>query len=189
MSTDADSLEAALVDEGGDLLDFQYLPDPKQLDLLRDKQGNLPRDALQTLRSNNGPGRPKGARNKASKQVAKYFISKYGNPLDVLGEIINTPVDLMVDQLKLAQGGEAKHKPVRAMDAVNLRLRAVDIVMPYLYGKQPITVDVNGKADVILNIAGMTDPAHLASYADGGELSAEALEQIQVADFTEAGDE
>lgn len=198
MSTnDVSSLEKALTEEGGTIGGgFRYLPDPEQLDMLRDKNGRLPNDALPQLRRQSGPGRRKGSLNKASKQVAKYFIERYGDPLDVLGEIINTPTDLLVEQLKLAQGGEAKHKPVRAMDALNLKLRSIDIALPYIHGKQPVQIDLRTKADVILNIPGMTDPAHLAEYADAPELTESGLsrleyvpgEAVQDAEYTDLPD-
>jgi hypothetical protein len=183
MSTsDVSSLEKALAEEGGTIgAGFRYLPDPEQLDLLRDKNGRLPQDALPQLRRQSGPGRRKGSLNKASRQVAKYFIERYGDPLDVLGEIINTPTDALVEQLKLAQGGEAKHKPVRAMDAINLRMRAADIALPYIHGKQPIQVEIGRKGAVILNIEGLTDPAHLAEYTDAPELTEEGLAQLTFA--------
>lgn len=188
MSTgEASSLEKALMEEGGAIGGgFRYLPDPEQLDLLRDKSGRLPQDALSQLRKHNGPGRRKGSLNKASRQVAKYFIERYGDPLDVLGEIINTPTDALVEQLKLAQGGEAKHKPVRAMDAINLRMRAADIALPYIHGKQPIQVEIGRKGAVILNIEGLTDPAHLAEYTDAPELTEEGLAQLTFAPKREA---
>ena len=180
MSTEQSSLEKALVAEGGSIREFQYLPDPDQLDLLRDEQGNLPKDALRQLREKRrGRGRPEGAGNKANKQIAKYFIERYGHPLDVLGEIINTPTDALVEQLKLAQGGEAKHKPVRAMDAALFRLKAVDIALPYIIGKQPVQVQMSGKADVILNIPGLTDAAHLAEFVDAPELTEAGLSQLE----------
>lgn len=187
MSTKLDGFEQALLD-GQEPIRFRFMPDPVQLDMLRDERGRLPANALRTLRKaqhERGVGRPPGAGNKASKQLAKYFIEKWGDPLDVLGEIINTPTDVLVEQLKLAQGGEAKHKPVRAMDAQLLRLKAVDIVLPYIRGKQPISIDLNTRADVILNIPGLTDAAHLAEFVDGAELTEGELERIEYSPFTE----
>lgn len=188
VSTDLNGFEQALLD-GQERISFRYMPDPEQLDLLRDANGRLPANALLTLRKashERGRGRPPGSANKASKQIAKWFIGKYGDPLDVLGEIMVTPTDVLVEQLKLAQGGEAKHKPVRAMDAQLLRLKAVDIALPYIRGKQPISIDLNTRADVILNIPGLTDPAHLAAFVDGEELTESELERIEYTPASEA---
>ena len=188
MSNNLDGFEKALLGEH-EPIQFRYMPDPEQLDLLRDPQGRLPANALRTLRKAqpySGRGRKPGSGNKASKQIAKWFIEKYGDPLDVLGEIIVTPTDILVEQLKLAQGGEAKHKPVRAMDAQLLRLKAVDIALPYIRGKQPISIDLNTRADVILNIPGLTDAAHLAEFVDGAELSEGELERIEYTPAIEA---
>jgi hypothetical protein len=181
VSTDLAGFEQALFD-GHEPVAFRYMPDPEQLDLLRDANGKLPANALLTLRKaahERGRGRPPGSTNKASKQLAKWFIGKYGHPLDVLGEIIVSPTDVLCEQLRLAQGGEAKHKPVRAIDAQLLRLKAVDIALPYICGKQPISIDLNARADVILNIPGLTDPAHLAAFVDGAELTEGELERIE----------
>jgi hypothetical protein len=159
MSTGASSLVSSMQDEAGSARsDFSYMPDPEQLDLLRDDHGNLPKDALRRVRAAKGRGRPKGAKNRKSQQLAKYFIEKYGDPLDALGEIINTPIDLIYEQMVLAQGGEFKNKRVTGRDALEFRQRAIMDVMPYIHGKQPIAIDVNGKADAVIFIPGLNAP-------------------------------
>lgn len=181
-------LKAAFDSEGLDGADFRYVPDAEQLDLLRDERGVLPNDALRTLRQRQGPGRRPGSQNKASKDIAKYFVGKYGHPLDALGQIMTTPTDVLVEQLKLAQGGEAKHKPVRAMDAMMLRIKAADIALPYIASKQPMAVDLTVHRDVLLNIHGLTDQAALAEIANA-EVTAEDLEQLEYTEFAEVSDE
>jgi stage V sporulation protein SpoVS len=69
--------------------------------------------------------------------------------------------------------------------AWRLKLSALKEVAPYVHGKQPVAIDVTGKADVILNIPGLTDPSHLAELVGQGGLSAEALENLELAQFTE----
>jgi hypothetical protein len=185
-----DGLEQALAAESIDApFAFKFLPDPEQLELLRDSQGRLPNNALQLLRKANherGRGRPPGSQNKVSKKVAQLFFTRWGNPLDALGEIINTPTDLLCEQLELSQGGDAKHKPIRAIDAVHLRLKAIDIALQYLIAKPRVAIDLNARADVILNIPGLTDPAHLAEFVDDQELSEGELERIEYTSFTPA---
>ena len=142
---------------------FGFLPDPQQLDLLRDERGVLPKDALRQLRlRRSGPGRPAGARNKRTQKVAKWFVEKYGDPLSALGEIINTPPDLIYEQMILAQGGEAKGKRVTGRDAMEFWLTCIKEAVPYVHGKQPIAVDVSGKADAVIFIPGLNAPANFS---------------------------
>lgn len=161
MSSRAGALKSAMQDEAGDAgaEGFGFMPDPQQLDLLRDRNGKLPADALRRVRVERGRGRPPGARNKRTEAVARWFIGKYGDPLSALGEIINTPTDVLYEQMVLAQGGEAKGKRVSGRDAMELRLSAIKEALPYIHGKQPIAVDVTGKADAVLFIPGLNAPA------------------------------
>lgn len=137
----------------------QFFPDATQLDLLRDEKGNLPPDALRQLRAQQGRGRPRGARNKRNEKIAKWFIAQYGDPLVALGEIMNTPVDVIYEQMILAQGGEQKGKRVTGRDAMEFRKSAILDVLPYIHGKQPIAVDFTGKADAVIFIPGLNAPA------------------------------
>lgn len=177
MSDEPSSLEKAMVAEAGQPVGFRFFADPEQLDLLRDDKGHLPADALRQVRK--GPGRRPGSQNKASKDIAKYFIGKYGDPLDALGEIITSPVDVLYEQMKLAQGGESKSKRITGKDALALKLSAIDTVLPYIHGKQAIKVDLTKRHDVILNIPGLTDQGALAELTGSPELSAEELERLE----------
>lgn len=165
MSTDRSSLMGALQDAAGDnVSSFGFMPDVEQLDLLRDPKGKLPPDALRRLRvQRSGRGRPEGARNKRNEQVAKWFIAKYGDPLDALGEIMNTPVDVLYEQMVLAQGGEGKAKRVTGRDAMDLKVQAIKEALPYIHGKQPLSVNLTGKADAVIFIPGLNAPAGFSS--------------------------
>lgn len=59
------------------------------------------------------------------------------------------------------------------------------IVAEYVHSKMPIAVDVNTRADVILNIPGLTDPSHLASSVDQPELGEQDLARLEYASFHE----
>ncbi len=144
--------------------EFEFLPDPDQLDLLRDpKTGKLPNDALRQIRMRKGPGRPSGARNKANQKVANWFITKYGHPLAALGEIIITPEDILYEQMVLIQGGEAKNKRITGRDAKEFRLKAILEALPYIVGKQPISVEVTNRIDKILFMDGVNKPSGFTS--------------------------
>lgn len=171
----------ALEEESGGL-DFQFGPSPEQLDMLAAEKGGISREGLRRLRQGDGrtgPGRRPGALNKRSKDLAKWFIGRYGDPIGVLGEIMNTPPDLLYQQMVAAQGGESKSKRITGADAFRLRNEAAKEVMPYIHGKQPLRVDVNSRADVILNIPGLTDPAHLAELTGDAELTDEDLARLE----------
>ena len=167
MSSGASSLMGALHDAAGEnpaAAGFRFFAEAEQLDLLRDpKSGELPGDALRRIRASQGRGRPEGARNKRNEKVAKWFIERFGDPLTALGEIMNSPLDVLYEQMVLAQGGEAKGKRVTGRDALEIKLRAINDVLPYIHGKQPIAIDVTGKADAVIFIPGLNAPAGFTS--------------------------
>jgi hypothetical protein len=69
-----------------------------------------------------------------------------------------------------------------AEKAMKIKKDALKEVGPYVHGKQPIAIDVTGKPDVILNIPGLTDAAHLAQYVEG-DLTDSDLENLEFATF------
>lgn len=203
MTVELSSLVKALLEaSGAEEIAFDVLPPAQQLDLLIEQKGGLDREGLRAIRDarraqieGRGRGRPPGALNKANRAFARYFIEKYGDPASVLGEIMTTPPDLLYQQMVAAQGGESKHKKLTGADALRMIREAADTMMPYIHGKMPVQLDVNQRADVILNIPGLTDPAHLAEIIGDDGLSEADLQRLQVADgavftpFEEVGDD
>lgn len=197
VSTGASSLETAIEGAAGRPFGTSMLPDPVQLEAFRGTDGKLTAEAISVVR---GRGRPPGSRNKRQKKVADYFVAKYGDPLDVLGQLMTTPLRQLVDVLMEADGGaerEAKlfemveeatthikslksivggeagrevafelsdaiekladaakainGKPGKlALDALALQLQATFRSLEYVHGKQPVTLDVNNKADLVI---------------------------------------
>ncbi len=195
VSSAGSSLESAITESAGAPIRMSMLPDPEQLELMRGKDGNLPAGAVHQVRTR---GRPKGARNKRQKKIADYFVQRYGDPLDVLGQIMTTPLKQLVDVLMEADGGaerearllemvnEAiKHikdlkrlggdskesaealsdaieslasaaktingKPGRlALDTLIVQLSATKTALEYVHGKQPVSIEVAGKADLVI---------------------------------------
>ncbi len=166
MSSAASSLMGSMQDVAGEkpgTSAFRFFTEAEQLDLLRDKDGKLPADALRQVRRAQGRGRPEGARNKRNEKIAKWFIERFGDPLSALGEIMNSPLDVLYEQMVLAQGGEFKGKRVTGRDAMDLKMSAIREALPYIHGKQPIAIDVTGKADAVIFIPGLNAPAGFTS--------------------------
>jgi hypothetical protein len=224
------------------------LPDPAQLEMLRSGDGSLTRTAINTVR---GRGRPPGAKNKRAKKIADYFVGKYGDPLDVLGQIMNTPLKQLVEVLMEADGGaehrerlaemvdeavdhiralskvkwpvgdgksasdvasdleEAIEKLARAaqaisgkpgklaLDALSLQLQATFRALEYVHGKQPISVEVAGKADLVIFAPEILrqhgiNPEDVQGAVERGGLDAfdaetlRIVNQVEDAEFSEA---
>lgn len=76
-----------------------------------------------------------------------------------------------------------------ALKALNTQLAARREVAMFVHSKMPIAVDHTVKADVILNIPGLTDPAALADYVDAPELTDQDLERLEYTPFAEASED
>lgn len=187
------SLEQAVTEAAPVRLSF--LPDPAQLELLRAADGTLSRSAIHQVRTR---GRPRGARNKRSKKIADYYVGRYGDPLDAIGQLANTPLRQLVEVLieadgsaereerlfelveqgishikglkrldgdttesaamlsdaieKLADAAKAiSGKPGKlALDALAVQLTAHRTALEYVHGKQPVSVEITGKADLVV---------------------------------------
>jgi hypothetical protein len=91
---------------------------PAQLEMLRRPDGTLPAGAIQIAR---GRGRPPGAKNKRSKRIADYYVQRYGDPLDALGQLANTPLRQLIEVLMEADG--SAEREARLLEGVD---QAVD---------------------------------------------------------------
>lgn len=246
-TTEPSSLMKAMAAEAGiapgSVLGVEF--DAEQLDLLRDPETEkLPANVFRLARSRveaRGPGRPKGAINKKSQQLAREVIAKYGCPVEGAAAIYAMPLDQLVELLLIADGskdreerllaiadktqvlvdrlldGEAgsgavnsdqldrvsdlverlgdfakllKTKPGElALKALSLQLQARRDVAQYVRSKMPIAIDVNTRADVILNIPGLTDPAHLAEYVEHQALTDQDLAGLEYVPFESVDDD
>jgi hypothetical protein len=90
------------------------LPCPQQLELLRDRRRRACRQAIHIVR---GRGRPKGALNKRSKKVADYYVQRYGDPLDAIGQLANTPLRQLIEVLMEADG--SAEREARLLEGVD----------------------------------------------------------------------
>jgi hypothetical protein len=89
-----------------------------------------------------GPGRPAGAVNKRTLDMAAYIRARYPSPLVFLAEAYSRPVARLAEEL-----GIDKHK------AFQLQLAAAEKLAPYVEQKQPMAVQVNAAGEVTLVIS------------------------------------
>lgn len=75
-----------------------------------------------------------------------------------------------------------------ALKALNTQLAARREVGMYVHSRMPIAIDQNVRADVILNIPGLTDAAHLADYVESPELTDQDLNALEYTPFTTVGE-
>lgn len=77
-------------------------------------------------------GRPKGARNKSTKEWVDYFMNKIGeSPLIVLGKLYTK------DTKELA-----REMCCDRLDALKMQISAASAVLPYVHQKQPVAIEV-----------------------------------------------
>ncbi len=112
-------------------------------------------------------GRPAGSRNKHSTDFERWLLSHGQHPAITLMQISSAAPEVLMEASKrpkvhsFRKDGTpnvvVEHMSYEA--AQSLRARCADILMPYLVGKKPITVDMNfsGVADLI--IEGVTHSA------------------------------
>jgi hypothetical protein len=143
-------------DELAEARDLCALPDPLQLDLLRDQvPGRDARTAAQ-LAERRGRGRPPGALNKRNGKFREQLLAMCGgqHPALVLARATVTPVEQLSAVLECSRA-----------EAYGFQQRAAAELLPYIEGKQPTQVELRRVNDVVLIM-----PA--------GSVSAEQLDRI-----------
>lgn len=84
-----------------------------------------------------GPGRPAGAKNKRTKEMVDYLLSKYRSPLEVLASTYSMSV-----------GDLAKELRCDRLDAFKLQLSAARELAPYVHQRLPQAVELTGDGAV-----------------------------------------
>lgn len=134
MSSKASSLERAWAEaarqSGEDVREvgiFGQEASAEQLDLLADENGKLPANVFSLVRRQ-GPGRRPGSINKASKDVSKYILHKYGCPVEYMASIRAMPLDQMVQAMMEAEGfSEREEKLFALIEQANaMMLKAIE---------------------------------------------------------------
>jgi len=123
--------------------DLVALEDPEQLELMRDQlPGRDANAAVQTARKR-GRGRPPGALNKRNAKFRDQILAMGPHPALALQRAYSTPVETLAAQLECSK-----------VEAANIALRAAAELLPYVEGKQPVTVDLREQHDVVLIMGG-----------------------------------
>ena len=160
----------------------------EQLDMLAADQAEAARLDAQlpiapTDGAARGPGRPKGARNRRTEVLARYYLERHGDPLEALlvmgmGSLEHTAEEMhrAVENLK-AKGvriaHDAKGREMSGIDInelVKFKRACLEAALPYLHARRA-PIDGSGKAVVpVLNIGvGVhTGGDRRAGSADGG---------------------
>jgi hypothetical protein len=123
--------------------DLALLADPEQLELIRDQVPNRDAATAVQVAERRGRGRPPGALNKRNAKFRDQLLALAPHPALALARAYSTPVDVLAAQLGCTR-----------LEAAQLGIRAAAEVLPYVEGKQPISVAVHQRADVVMIMAG-----------------------------------
>lgn len=128
-------------------------------------------------------GRPKNARNKRTVELERWLLGHGQHPAVTLMQIQATSAEVLMEASKrpkvhsFRKDGTpnvvTEHMTYEA--AQGLRARCADILMPYLVGKKPITVDMNFSGVGDLLIEGVThSQAEIGDILDAEYLPVDA---------------
>jgi len=82
-----------------------------------------------------GVGRPKGAKNKSTKEWVEYFMATVKeSPLIFLGKLMTEPTDRL-----------ARRMCADRIDALKVQVGAANALLPYVHQKQPVAVEVKSE--------------------------------------------
>lgn len=175
MGTESPSIERAVRRECETGAAFGCATEPSQLDLLRDDRGKLPSNVFLRVREGEGrgPGRPKGALNKRSEQLAKLVCQQSGDPVLYMASIYATPLDQLVELLKIADPSDkASKRGELAIKALNVQLAAASAVSPYVHSKKPVESNVNVRSDGVLIMPTAAGPSVAGVDDTGAQMQA-----------------
>lgn len=140
--------------------DLCALPDPEQLELIRDQVPGRDARTAVAIAERRGRGRPPGSRNRQNQKFREQLLALSGgvHPGLVLARTYAMPVETLAATLECTRA-----------EAYAFQMRAAAELMPYFEGKQPVQVDIRQRSDVVLVMAG-------GNQVDGGTLEAIAEE-------------
>lgn len=110
-----------------------------------------------------GRGRPAGARNRRTQEIADYLLARYRSPLEGLAAIQGRNVRVLAAELGL----EAPSFD-QLVELLRLQIKAAEALAPYVHQKQPVAVQVDSRGVVQLVIERHHDGAARAEHGGAG---------------------
>lgn len=159
--------------EARDLVAFD---DPVQLELIRDRVPGRDAGAAVQASRQRGRGRPAGSLNKRNAKFRDQILALGPHPALALQRAYSTPVETLAAQLECTK-----------LEAAQLAIRAAAELLPYVEGKQPVTIDLREQHDVVLIMGGAPGVAgaDLELIADQVNEAAEDGLDWETAEFEE----
>lgn len=87
-------------------------------------------------------GRKKGSRNKRTEEFRRLVLASGGHPGLFLQRIYDRPTELLAEELGCSK-----------REALDRQIRAADTLMPFIEGKQPVSVNLAVRGDMVLSAA------------------------------------
>jgi hypothetical protein len=115
-------------------------------------------------------GRPVGARNRRTNEVADYYLGRYGDPLEALLRLGMRPIADIVRELQAVARGTSVPLLGKNQSLVNLigiQTAALTDALPYLRQRMPLAVDVTDKPRDVLIVGDITAPMRAAMASLG----------------------
>lgn len=117
---------------------------PEQLELLRGDDGKLPGNVFQMMRAaaaKRGPGRPEGARNRRSDDLAKLIVHQHGDPVMAMAAMYSMPIDQLIELVLIADSTAERED--RLLKLVERAEGLIDALM--------LTIKAGGGGDALGN--------------------------------------
>jgi hypothetical protein len=144
------------------------LPCPQQLELMRAPDGTLPVSAIALGRK---AGRPKGARNKRSKKIAEYYVQRYGDPIDAIGQLANTPLRQLIEVIMEADG--STEREAKLLEGVEEAIECIRSL-----SKRNWSGDVNTSRELAEDLSDAIEKLARAAQAISGKPGKLALDAL-----------
>lgn len=117
-----------------------------------------------------GRGRPEGSLNKRTLALLNYFLSRYRDPLVVLGETYSRPLGELAGEL-MAILGVKELTWDQLIDLLKLQNQAASQALPYVHSKRPQDVKLDAPGGVTLNFNLGGEGARTPTVHDDGTVT------------------
>lgn len=130
----------------------------EQLELLDPLSPEEMAEAQEHLGPNAGPlavlreararrrGRPKGSVNRRTADTVSYLLQFGPDPLRAAQAIIATPPEVLIER---SYAMDPVKKRMSYGEALSLQIRCMEMVAPYIHGKQPVKVDATIRGVIV----------------------------------------